>query len=367
MQQLPSKYFAAKHPPKPINRGSLALAAAHPYKLPLRSLVTMAKETGIAWADSTFNPWIGCTKVGPGCDHCYAEARMDKRLHIVNWGAGAARKRTSAANWREPLKWDAARAKAIAAGENPPPHRVFCASLADVFDNEVDPQWRADLFALIRATPNLTWLILTKRIGNAAKMLMEALGNKDLDTGALFHPILPNVWIGATVINQTEADRDIPKLLTTPAAKRFLSIEPMLGPIDLTNIRESVGTRGRICRINVLEADEANPAHAEIVATLGPNYPTTRLDWIICGFESGKDARPGHPDWVRSLRDQCAAAGVAYFFKQWGEWAPLDHFPSEIQEDYELRGIAEDGVVRIGTKKSGNHLDGRQHLEFPQP
>lgn len=187
----------------------------------------MAENTKIEWCDSTFNPWTGCTKVGPGCDNCYAEG-WAKRSGIVQWGPGAERRRTSAANWRKPLQWNAKPFfECVACGWRgerflvhfdgdqcphcctvgdikPARRRVFCASLADVFDNEVPVEWRADLFDLIQATPNLDWLLVTKRIGNAGRMLADG--------------IPANVWLGITVVNQAEADRDIPKLLSTPAA-----------------------------------------------------------------------------------------------------------------------------------------------------
>jgi protein gp37 len=222
----------------------------------------MAETTGIAWTDSTFNPWIGCTKVGPGCDHCYAEA-LDKRHRwkgATHWGAGVERMRTAPSNWAKPLAWNA---KAAASGK---PWRVFCASLADVFDNEVPEVWRADLWRLIRATPALTWLLLTKRIGNVEKM----------------HPggWYPNVWIGATIVNQDEADRDVPKLLAAPAAVRFVSYEPALGPVDWTK------------------------------------FPG--IDWIIIGGESGAQARRFDWEWARSTIAQCRQIGAAPFMKQTG-------------------------------------------------
>ncbi len=197
------------------------------------------KNSNIEWTDHTFNPWIGCTKVSPGCDNCYAEQRMDKRLHVVNWGPGQTRKRTSVANWREPLKWERNHAAFFA--EHGRRQRVFCASLADVFDNEVDPQWRADFFSLIAATPNLDWQLLTKRIGNADWMLDAATdgidfwgdGGRQMSRDYFSNQPWPHVWIGASIVNQAEADRDIPKLLAVPAAKRFLSMEPLLGPVDL--------------------------------------------------------------------------------------------------------------------------------------
>lgn len=254
----------------------------------------MAENSKIEWTHHTFNPWIGCQKVGPGCDHCYAET-FDKRFGGTRWGAHADRTRTSAANWRKPLAWDRAAAKA---GER---HRVFCASLADVFDNHasVMPEWRADLFGLIRATPNLDWMLLTKRPGNIAKMLPA-------DWGAGY----PNVWLGCTVVNQAEADRDIPKLLEVPARVRFLSMEPLLGPIDI--IRPDLG--GQFCGAKCATrcqawGDEECPQHM-----------SPAIDLVIVGGESGPNARPMHPDWARSLRDQCNAADVAFHFKQWGEW-----------------------------------------------
>lgn len=253
----------------------------------------MAETTGIAWTDSTFNPWIGCTKVGPGCDNCYAEALMDKRWHRVKWGPHGERQRTSASNWAAPLHWDKEHeAFARIHGRR---RRVFCASLADVFDNQVPPEWRADLFRLIERTPHLDWLLLTKRIGNAAAMMFEARG------GHL--PLLPHVWIGATVVDQAEAERDIPKLLQVPARVRFLSIEPMLGPIDLS--AHFFGFCPEHDFPSGFCLDRRHPG-------------VHHLHWVIVGGESGTGARPIHPDWARGVRDQCAAAGVPFFFKQWG-------------------------------------------------
>lgn len=144
----------------------------------------MAENSAIEWTDHTFNPWIGCTKVSPGCDHCYAEARMDTRLHRVNWGAGQPRRLTK--TWGDPVRWNKAHEAFFA--KHGRRQRVFCASLADVFDNEVPENWRIDLFALIEQTPQLDWLLLTKRIGNAAKYLPWSACSAPW----------PNVWIGAT-------------------------------------------------------------------------------------------------------------------------------------------------------------------------
>jgi len=263
----------------------------------------MAENTAIEWADHTFNPWTGCTKVSPACDHCYAES-WAKRSGTVRWGHGEPRRRTTDANWRLPIKWNA---QAQREGRR---FRVFCASLADVFDNEVPVQWRVDLFRLIASTPHLDWLLLTKRIGNALPMMREVAQQ----CGGGEQP-MPNVWLGATVVTQAEADRDVPKLLSVPARVRFLSIEPMLGPVDL----------GRF--IGACERPEDDPQPIEHCERCGcvwnrdephecPPGFGPRPDWVICGGESGPHARPMHPDWARSLKQQCQAAGVPFFMKQ---------------------------------------------------
>lgn len=351
----------------------------------------MTAMTKIEWCDSTFNPWIGCTKVGPGCDHCYAESMMDKRLGKVQWGAGNPRSRTSAANWKLPERWNVAtfiecpacrwRGELAATGMSgkcpgcgaidsytDARRRVFCSSLADVFDNEVDPQWRADLFALIRATPSLDWLVLTKRVGNAGKMIADAVASlpPDAKCGSGQHnhtPIAqwpwPNVWIGATVVNQAEADRDVPKLLAVPARVRFLSVEPMLGLIDLWN-----EGNGPLANKHPTTEYLQGPRAAHNI-----RYGTSQIDWIICGGESGRNARPIHPDWARSLRDQCAAAGVAFNFKQWGVWWPLSrtdgvhHLPfGAYLPDARLPF----GFIKKGKKSAGRLLDGIEHNGFPE-
>lgn len=293
----------------------------------------MAETTKIAWCRSTFNPWIGCAKVSPGCDHCYAEAqdargRWDEgRRH---WGVGVPRYRTSAANWRVPLAWNrkAARERRTGLGFWP----VFCGSLCDVFDNEVPEEWRGALWELIEATPHLTWLLLSKRIGNAVKMLPRSWVTTPKD----------NVWLGASVVNQEEADRDIPKLLKTPAAKRFVSYEPALGPVDFDGgIYDGPG---------YLRGWHTEPRHASgcdgsCSAGRCPQpaqIQNERLDWIIIGGESsqgGKEARPFNLAWARSTIAQCRMAGVSVFVKQLGS-APferVDDCRSLRVKDYELR------------------------------
>lgn len=279
----------------------------------------MAENTKIEWTDHTFNGWTGCTKISLGCDGCYAEA-WAKRSGTVKWGVGEPRRRTTAANWRLPLKWQANAAAFMA--QHGRRQRVFCSSLADVFDNAVDPEWRADLFRLIEATPDLDWLLLTKRIGNAAQMMFLARG------GHL--PLLPNVWIGATIVNQEEADRDLDKLDAVPAAVRFLSMEPLLGPVDL-GFDRLWGTGGR-----------------------------NGIDWVIVGGESGPRARPMNPDWARSLRDQCQDAGVPFLFKQWGE-----HAPNWLNDEAGQKIPGSEWIDRMGKKAAGRVIDGMTHDGFP--
>jgi protein gp37 len=224
----------------------------------------MGEVTAISWADHTFNPWIGCTRVSPACQNCYA-ARDNARHRWTNgWGTGVPRHRTAVSNWAQPLRWSR---RAALTGYRP---RVFCASLADVFDNEVDPAWRADFFDLIRDTPNLRWMLLTKRIGNAAKMLPADWP-------------FAHVGLMSTLESQEVWDRDFPKLMRTEAAWHGVSIEPMLGPIDIGDARP---------------------------------------DWIITGGESGPNHRTIEVTWVRAMRDQCVRNGIAFHHKQWGGLRP---------------------------------------------
>lgn len=243
----------------------------------------MAENTKIEWADATVNHWAGCTKVSPACDNCYAE-RMAGRLWKVQWGAGAARRQFISA--RDML--EALDRKAQRIGKK---LRVFHNSLSDMFDNEVPDGWRMDAFKIMADTPNLQHLVLTKRIGNVRHYTQhDGLAFDLMGDG--------RVWLGATVANQDEADRDIPKLLAVPAAKRFLSMEPLLGPVNLNYVRQ---------RIQAQRSQLARAINGE-----------TWLDWIIAGSESGSGARrdPNMVSWVASLRDQCVNAGVAFLWKQ---------------------------------------------------
>lgn len=235
------------------------------------------KDSAIEWTDHTFNPWWGCEKVSPGCAHCYAETFAKRTGHRV-WGSGAEHRFFGDKHWNEPLRWERA---AKDAGMR---QRVFCASMADVFEDrrDLDSQ-RARLWDLIRATPSLDWLLLTKRPENF----------RMLPWGGYDDP-WPNVWVGTTVEDQERADLRIPLIGVVPAVVRFLSCEPLLGPITL---------------------------------------PSSNVHWVIVGGESGHGARPMWVAWAHSLVEQCRAAGIACFVKQLGvdpRWAdsgltPVSH------------------------------------------
>lgn len=362
----------------------------------------MAERTQIEWCDSTFNPWTGCTKVGPGCDHCYAES-WSKRAgdKVGKWGPGAPRVRTSPAMWRQPVRWNALPfvqcggcgwrgadphegtpgwLECPACGKEslaPARRRVFCASLADVFDNEVPTLWRQQLMTLVADTPNLDWLFLTKRIGNARKMLADASTHDGrlLTANDEYRPPA-NLWIGATIVNQEEADRDIPKLLATPAAVRFLSMEPLLGPVALETIYNTDFGEGQPYLHPLI--GRVSDGHGD-----GCNAPS--IDWVITGGESGHGARPMHPDWLCSLRRQCEAAGVPFLFKQWGEWAVAKDHPDTLLPVNRWAWANEHGhpadtgfgpfkreldhhqlMARIGKKAAGRLLDGVEHNGFPR-
>lgn len=319
----------------------------------------MAVKTRIEWCDSTANYWRGCTKVseekngGGGCDSCYAEA-MNNWLHGgENWGPGAPRHKYDTTS-RIVRSWQ--RQASRFAQEHSRRRRVFVNSTADTFDNEVEQAWREEIWDDIRACPDLLFMVLTKRIGNASGMLPG-----DWRFG------YPNVMLLATVVNQREVDRDVPKLLALPARWRGISVEPQLGPIDLTRVgSEKAGWSERERYGDVLRG---SMHERELVGRRrSAEYPLdSKLDLVINGFESGRRARPGHPDWARSLRDQCGQAGTAYFFKQWGEWVPmLGH-----AQGVPVRGqkfTHPDGTImgNAGKQATGRKLDGSEHTAFPK-
>lgn len=276
----------------------------------------MARDSAIEWTHHTFNPWWGCTKVSPGCKHCYAET-FSRRLGQRIWGATAQRRFFGDAHWREPLKWNA---EAARSGSR---QRVFCASMADVFENrrELNPI-RERLWATIADTPHLDWLLLTKRPEHVLRFVP-------------WRNVWPaNVWCGITAENQKWANKRIPVLLELPSVIRFLSCEPLLGPLNLRPWMQS----------------------------------ERRIDWVIAGGESGHKARPMNPEWARSLRDQCGDAQIPFHFKQWGHWAPSEQVSRNVVT-VELRDSKGHPIslARLGKRGSGRLLDGATWDGFPLP
>jgi protein gp37 len=240
----------------------------------------MGSETGIAWTDHTFNPWWGCEKVSPGCAHCYAES-WDARWKGGHWGKDSPRRFFGEKHWNEPRTWNAA---ALKAGQRA---RVFCASMADVFEDRRDlDEERNRLFVLIRETPQLDWQLLTKRPENVLRLLPPGV-------------VLPwpNIWIGTTVEDQKRADARIPALLQVPAAVRFLSVEPLLGPISFR---------------------WAPWVPLSRVHSTGHLDGLNGIHWGIVGGESGQGARPMALEWARTALAQFREAGVRTFVKQLG-------------------------------------------------
>lgn len=276
----------------------------------------MAKDSKIEWTHHTFNPWWGCERISAACKNCYAET-WAHRLGLDLWSKGAPRRTMSDAYWRQPLAWN----KAAAAAKRR--DRVFCASMADVFENRDDlGEPRERLWRLIASTPNLDWLLLTKRPQHVGALVP-------------WNEWPHNVWLGTTVENQRWAQKRLPHLLAHDAAVHFVSCEPLLGPLDLAPW---------------LAAPKGGRA----------------IGWVITGGESGHRARPMNPEWARGLRDQCEAYGVPFLFKQWGNWLPADGAVNQRQLR-QVPGI--EGVpiqmVNIGKKAAGRLLDGEQWDGIP--
>lgn len=310
----------------------------------------MADTTKIEWADRTLNFWIGCTQVSSACDNCYAMS-MARRLKI-KWNAAPV--------LNSNRQWDRVDAYQRGAKRFFQRHGrrqlVFVNSMSDFFDKRAQQIWRAAAFMKIERAPDVNWLLVTKRPQNILKMVP-------------LHWLQPggwpeNVWLGVTVENQEEANRRIPLLLAVPGVKvRFISCEPLLGPLDL----------GAVC--------EQTPSPVGYDALRGRQFhyddegqwtSCPKLDWVICGGESGANARPMHPDWARALRNQCAAADVPFFFKQWGTWQPFEPgdidpdkwrivWPNGMLDTPDLTGRVYDdcaAVRRVGKKAAGRILDG---------
>lgn len=341
------------------------------------------QNTNIQWTDHTENFWWGCTKVSRACKHCYAETVakvFGKRLFgsVPQWGAGKprferlekARAEALAIQKRAKRDQDGFAENAEEARKHgafidvPPPRRprVFVNSMSDWLDDEVPLEWLAFLLETLAMCPNVDFQLLTKRPENWAKRVNLVSGMYDLQTEAgkkawgfgakwyIGREAPQNLWIGTTVEDQAAADARIPHLLQIPARVRFLSCEPLVGLIELAP--EWIGSPA--------ERDAAGKDAG------GGDY---WVNWLIAGGESGGPAEPMHPDWLRSLRDQCAAAGVPFFFKQWGEWLPQTQaaaLPAPARA-YKGHKFPDDTLMlRVGVKDAGAVLDGVEHLAFPQ-
>lgn len=368
----------------------------------------MGDKSKIEWTDATWNPIVGCSVISPGCTNCYAmkmaariEAMSDGR-HAAIVGArgigmshytGTTQPSKAGPVWTgklvlapedvltKPLSWKR-------------PRKIFVNSMGDLFHENVPDEWIDRVFAVMALCPQHTFQVLTKRAERMCKYLSGAEARVTMATmsaapigfdvsylGITIMPganmkrwPLPNVWLGVSAEDQTRADERIPHLLETPAAIRFVSAEPLLGPINFENIRESAHSG----------------FHSLAGLWVGPDNEhrlCDSLDWIIVGGESGPNARPMHPDWARSIRDQCQGAGVPFFFKQWGEWAPGEcakhlmtrteqtaewfndrwHFGSVSPATSQAMHIDDEPeLYRFGKSRSFRMLDGCEHNEIPE-
>lgn len=289
----------------------------------------MGATSKIEWTEATWNPVTGCTKVSPGCDNCYAE-KIVERFH--GKGSFAIVKRSDEKLFL-PFSWRR-------------PRRVFVNSMSDLFHADVPDSFIAHVWSVMARTPQHTYQVLTKRHARMRSLLSKpSFRDNTLSLAKTDTWPLPNVWLGVSVENQHWAEIRIPELQRTPAAVRWLSCEPLLGPVDLTPCAE---------------------------------FPD--VDWVVAGGESGPGARPMHPEWARAIRDACVVAGVPFFFKQWGNWVPQPLYSTDdrhhvVMLDGRDRGTPwrgwkvdqPDAVVmeRVGKKLAGRELDGRVHDEYP--
>lgn len=341
---------------------------------------SVSDKTKIEWTDATWNPVTGCTKVSPGCDHCYAETIAHRFAGTKAYPDGF-QVALRPERLDQPLRWQK-------------PRRVFVNSMSDLFHDDVPDEYIGSVFEVMAKAERHTFQILTKRPGRMRSLLKRwaAQGEAEDWAGpgtAVFRradkvwvgPVrwpLPNVWLGVSAEDQRWANVRIPVLLDTPAAVRFVSAEPLLGTIDFEHLTG----------ISSLTPDWVGGPGG------GSGTPHPLLDWVIVGGESGRGARPMHPRWVRSIRDQCLFAGVAFHFKQWGEWAPapwhgtdgathaftggayiergqlaehfmeLDHGPTSADRDLDAPPGAL-GMRRDGKRIAGRELDDRTWSEFP--
>jgi len=299
----------------------------------------MAK-TRIEWAEVVWNPVSGCTPISEGCQNCYAKRMANRLRGRCGYPADEPFKVTLHEDrLGEPLRWKK-------------PRRVFVCSMGDLFHESVPESWILAVYTAMEKCPQHTFLLLTKRIHIAAEVLNKFTGRS--------WP-LPNVWLGVTAENQQRADERIPILLQIPAAVRFVSIEPMLGPVNLNFI----GFDG----VRPISAFGRCSYHTHLYKTecLCNSPRSVGIDWVICGGETGPGARPMHPEWVRSLRDQCQAAGISFFLKSWGEYCFPSQMPEETYQALQDRYNLDVEIPwKVGKKAAGRILDGQIWDEMPE-
>lgn len=327
-------------------------------------------ESRIEWTDRVWNPITGCTPISPGCDNCYAE-RMSKRF-AETWRLPAEnpfKVTLHPERLEQPLNWKKA-------------CKIFVCSMSDLFHDDVPDDFIMQVFSTMAHAQwyhGHIFLVLTKRpermkhiieiikadIEEQARPIRNANGT----TTRRLHFAFPlnNIWIGVTAENQEQADKRIPILLQTPAAKRFVSVEPMLGEVDLSHFKDGSWYDAEGADYYDALNGSAYWANGDHGLSEGP-----KLDWVICGGESGPGARPMHPEWARSLRDQCQAAGVPFFFKQWGEFCAISQMTNDTYRAWDCYHGTEhcwkedEPIWRVGKKKAGCLLDGQEWKQFPK-
>lgn len=341
----------------------------------------MGDATKIEWTDATWNPVRGCSRVSEGCRHCYAEIMAARFSGPGMWGEGFAHMVGGDHRWTGkvelvesqmdlPLRWR-------------DPRRIFVNSTSDLFHEGLSFPTIGLVVNQMRNAHWHTYQVLTKR---SARLRQFA----EWWTMETTDPLPRNLWLGVSVEDQNAADARIPDLLATPAPVRFLSCEPLLGPLDLSRwmpsgrffnaICEHCGHTGSTEHFDLARGhDDADVVCPKCHRTILANEIGT-IDWVIAGGESGSGARPMHPHWARRLRDVCAASGVPFFFKQWGEWFPgevedrqafpdIDHDPSADRWEFgfaKYKCIDGAGMLRVGKQRAGRRLDGVEHNEFPR-
>lgn len=364
----------------------------------------MADGTKIEWTDATWNPITGCTVVSPGCTNCYAMRLAGTRLRNHPSRTGLTKQSKVGPVWTGEVRLNKQELHKPAAWSRP--RMIFVCAHGDLFAEQVPDEWILDVLTVVASNPHHHFQVLTKRAARMREfmsredLLEEIYGNWSGFSGKpreVWSWPLHNLWLGVSVEDQRRVNQRIPELLDTPAAIRWISAEPMLGALDLTNVTGGTDISAQPAR-NALDGSFWRPHRGRPL--VGPSE--ARLHWVVAGGESGPGARPMHPDWARSLRDQCASAGVPFLFKQWGSWMPvpwkLDRDPHESDKSYIARSMTacsqhavsvsgrlaelshqpwsaerashapetHQAVKRVNKATAGRHLDGVEYSAFPE-